>query len=59
MCIPGQLNIALNKECQQSSTYSERVLEFGPQLAVDGNTNIKHHEGGTCTHTPINQPPYW
>lgn len=59
MYIPGKLNIALNKECQQSSTFGNNVLRFGPQLAVDGDTNMNQTEGAKCTHTDKNQPSYW
>jgi len=59
MYIPGKLNIALNKECQQSSTFGNSVSNFGPQLAVDGDTHMKYNEGAKCTHTDKNQPSYW
>ena len=59
MYIPAKLNVALNMECQQSSTLNQKVLKFGPQLAVDGNTNMSIGKGGTCSHTAPNQQPYW
>ena len=59
MYIPGKLNISLNKECQQSSTFLNSVSEFGSQLAVDGDTHMNYIEGAKCTHTVKNQPSYW
>jgi len=35
MYIPGKLNVALNMECQQRSTFNQDVLNYGPQFAVD------------------------
>jgi len=34
-------------------------LKFGPQLAVDGNTNMSIGQGATCAHTDTNQQSYW
>jgi hypothetical protein len=59
MYIPVKLNVGLNMDCQQSSTLNQDVLEFGPHLAVDGNTNMRYTDGGTCTHTVRNQQLYW
>ena len=59
MYIPGKLNIALHKECQQSFKFSNSVSNFGPQLADDGDTHMKYNEGATCTHTVKNQSSYW
>lgn len=58
MYIPAKVNVALNMECQQSSTFSN-VLKYGPQCAVDGNTNMVLDPKGACAHTTTNQEPYW
>ena len=59
MYIPAKLNVALNMECRQNSTLKQNVLKYGPQRAVDGNTNMLIGQGATCAHTDINQQPYW
>ena len=50
MYIPAKLNVALNKECQQSSTFKPHLLKYGPQYAVDGDTStVIGMEGNVLT----------
>ena len=53
------MNVALNKECQQSSIYTDYGLRFGPQTAVDGDTNSDMGTTATCATTVLNQHPHW
>ncbi len=48
------MNVALNKPCQQSSTYSTGSADKG----VDGNQNVKWRHNGQ-THTQSQSNPWW
>ncbi len=48
------MNVALNKPCRQSSTYSTGSADKG----VDGNQNVKWRNNGQ-THTQTQSNPWW
>ncbi|VDI47762.1 Hypothetical predicted protein [Mytilus galloprovincialis] len=54
----GSLNIALNKNATQVSTFNDNVSRFGPMNANNGNRN-QVATNGDCTHTTDTDPVKW
>ncbi|CAC5382786.1 unnamed protein product [Mytilus coruscus] len=56
--ILGQTNLALYKECRQSSTHSTNI-KYLPGVAVDGDTQQYMSDGALCSHTNHHEPFNW
>ncbi|XP_076071581.1 fucolectin-1-like [Mytilus galloprovincialis] len=54
----GQTNLALNKECRQSSQLFSNS-KFSPGVAVDGDTQQKMNQEASCSHTEHYEPFNW
>ncbi|CAG2249744.1 unnamed protein product [Mytilus edulis] len=56
--ILGQTNLALNKECRQSSTLNNKTI-FSAGVVVDGNTIQQLQVAYSCSHTDHYEPFNW
>ncbi|CAG2190367.1 unnamed protein product [Mytilus edulis] len=54
----GQTNLALNKECRQSSQLFSNS-KYSPGVAVDGDTQQKMKQEASCSHTEHYEPFNW
>ncbi|XP_063414980.1 fucolectin-3-like [Mytilus trossulus] len=54
----GQTNLALNKECRQSSTLNNKT-KFSAGVVVDGNTIQQMQVADSCSHTEHYEPFNW
>lgn len=54
----GVRNYAKHGIVRQSSTYDDKKLYPGPELAIDGNNDNKYSQG-SCTHTMKDFEPWW
>ena len=54
-----RVNVALNRQSWQSSTYCDRLGCHGAYKANDGNTRTSHYRRPGCAHTRKELNPWW